>query len=90
KKQVQRFRVYGYDDQGRVVRELGVADGLNWTVHVANTKAAWYGYSNAMDGGEHAPGNPGPLRNASIEPARRERMLVIDAGPVRIAGAAAN
>ncbi|MBN8938895.1 MAG: CTQ-dependent glycine oxidase GoxA [Rhizobiales bacterium] len=90
KKQVQRFRVYGYDDQGRVVRELGVADGLAWTVHVANTKAAWYGYSNAMDGGEHAPGIPGPLRNAAIEPARRERMLVIDAGPVAIAGAAAN
>ncbi|QCI63838.1 CTQ-dependent glycine oxidase GoxA [Phreatobacter stygius] len=90
KKQVQRFRVYGYDDQGRVVRELGAADSLSWTVHVANTKAAWYGYSNAMDGGEHAPGIPGPLRNASIGPARREKMLAIDAGPVRIDGAAAN
>lgn len=90
KKQVQRFRVYGYDDQGRVVRELGAADGLRWTVHVANSKAAWYGYSNAMDGGEHAPGIPGPLRNASIAPNRREKMLVIDAGPVRIGGAAEN
>ena len=90
KKQVQRFRVYGYDDQGRVVRELGAADGLRWTVHVANTKAAWYGYSNAMDGGDNAPGIPGALRNAHIEHARREEMLVIDAGPVRIDGASKN
>lgn len=90
KKQVQRFRVYGYDDQGRVVRELGAADGVRWTVHVANTKAAWYGYSNAMDGGDNAPGIPGALRNASIEPARREAMLVIDAGPVRIDGVSKN
>lgn len=91
KKQVQRFRVYGYDDQGRVVRELGAADGLRWTVHVANTKAAWYGYSNAMDGGDNAPGIPGALRNASItDPTVREEMLVIDAGPVRIDGAAKN
>lgn len=90
KKQVQRFRVYGYDDQGRVVRELGAGDGLRWTVHVANTKAAWYGYSNAMDGGEQAPGIPGALRNANIESARRAEMLVIDAGPVRIDGMSKN
>lgn len=90
KKQVQRFRVYGYDDQGRVVRELGAADGLRWTVHTANSKAAWYGYSNAMDGGDDAPGIPGPLRNADIEPARREEMLIINAGPVGIDGASKN
>lgn len=90
KKQVQRFRVYGYDDQGRVVRELGASDGVRWTVHVANSKAAWYGYSNAMDGGDDAPGIPGALRNAFIEPARRESMLVIDAGAVRIDGASTN
>lgn len=90
KKQVQRFRVYGYDDQGRVVRELGASDGVRWTVHVANSKAAWYGYSNAMDGGDNAPGIPGALRNADIESSRREEMLVINAGPVRIDGVSKN
>ncbi|WP_398467803.1 CTQ-dependent glycine oxidase GoxA [Tardiphaga sp.] len=90
KKQVQRFRVYGYDDQGRVVRELGAADGLRWTVHTANSKAAWYGYSNAMDGGTDAPGIPNPLRNADIPHAQREEMLVINAGPVSIDGASKN
>lgn len=28
-KQVQRFRIYGYDDHRRVVRELGTADHLH-------------------------------------------------------------
>ncbi len=44
-KQVQRFRVYGYDDAGRLVREI-TADGdqLRWNVRVANAKAAWYGF----------------------------------------------
>lgn len=90
KKQVQRFRIYGYDDQGRVVRELGAADDISWDVHVANSKAAWYGFSNAMDRGDAAPGIPGPQRNASIPQAERESMLVIDAGAVSITGAAAN
>lgn len=81
--------MYGYDDQGRVVGELGAADGVRWTVHAAN-KAAWYGYSNAMDGGDNAPGIPGALRSADIEPARREEMLVINAGRVRIDGVSKN
>ena len=90
KKQVQRFRVYGFDAEGRVVRELGAAEDVRWTVHVANTKAAWYGFSNALDRGDDAPGVPGAQRNAFIAPADRERMLVIDPGPVSIAGTSAN
>jgi len=91
KKQVQRFRVYGFDDQGRVVRELGAADGVRWTVHVANSKAAWYGFSNAMDRGDVTPGIPGALRNAFVTPnAKREEMLIVDAGPVEIGGASTN
>jgi len=90
KKQVQRFRVYGFDEEGRVVRELGPAEDVRWTVHVANTKAAWYGFSNALDRGDAAPGIPGARRNAFVEAADRERMLVIDPGAVSIAGASAN
>ncbi len=90
KKQVQRFRVYGYDEQGRVVRELGTGDDLRWQVHIANTKPAWYGFSNALDRHGQAPGIPGAQRNAAIPPERREDMLVIDPGPREIAGAATN
>ena len=31
-------------------------------VHVANTKAAWYGFNNPLDNGDLAPGLPGQLR----------------------------
>lgn len=41
KRQAARFRVYGYNAAGEVVRELtaGLAS-LTWTVHVANRKSA--------------------------------------------------
>lgn len=90
KKQVQRFRLYGYDDQGRVVRELDAADGIEWSVHIANTKGAWYGFSNALDRGSEAPGIPGAQRNAFIPAAEREAMLAIDAGVVSIGGSDTN
>ena len=44
KKQVQRFRLYAFDDQDRVIGEVTADDAeIAWDVHVANTKAAWYG-----------------------------------------------
>ena len=90
KKQVQRFRLYGYDEQGRVVRELDASFKPHWTVHVANTKAAWYGFVNAMDRGDAAPGVPGAQRNAFIGGNKRAQMLVIDPGPLAISGTAVN
>ena len=41
KRQAARFRVYGYNAAGEVVRELTAADAeIRWNVHVANQKAA--------------------------------------------------
>jgi hypothetical protein len=91
KKQVQRFRVYGFDEQGRVVRELTAADAdITWDVRVANSKGAWYGFSNALDLGDDVPGIPQPLRNQFVPLEDREQALVIDSGDVRIGGADAN
>ncbi len=91
KKQVQRFRVYGYDDQRQVVRELTAADAqITWNVQVANTKGAWYGFNNALDLGEAAPGIPGALRNQFVPLDDREKTLVIDSGEVAITGASTN
>lgn len=90
KKQAQRFRLYGYDEQGRVVRELDASFKPRWSVHVANTKAAWYGFVNAMDRGAAAPGVPGAQRNAFIPAAKRAAMLAIDPGVVSISGASVN
>ncbi|MGW2485715.1 LodA/GoxA family CTQ-dependent oxidase [Streptomyces sp. NPDC001606] len=52
KRQAARFRVYGYDSDGNVLREIKHGDdgaGVTWTVSLANKKAAWYAFSLALD-----------------------------------------
>src|SRR5215210_9580941 len=50
KRQVARFRIYGFDENGEVVKELTSEDAeIIWTVHLANKKAAWYCFNTAMD-----------------------------------------
>ncbi len=86
KRQAARFRIYGYNAAGQVVRELtaGWAD-LEWRVHAANRKAAWYQWQMALDVPEAAAVSV-PRRNASVvDPARG--TLVIDPGEVAISGA---
>jgi hypothetical protein len=74
KRQAARFRVYGVNAQGRIVRELtGQADAkIAWSVKLANTKSAWYGFQLALDIPEAASAPPTVLRNAAI--ADRERL----------------
>lgn len=87
KKQVQRFRIYGFDSEGRVVSEITTDNAeIEWTVHVANTKAAWYQFSNPLDIPDLASGLPGQRRNQAIADSDREKMLVIDPGPTSISG----
>jgi len=92
KRQVARFRLYGLDAAGAVVRELTAADAdITWTVHLANSKAAWYRFTLALDTPEAtAPSLPPELRsrrrNADVVGAAR-RQLIIDPGPRSIRGA---
>ena len=92
KKQVQRFRLYALAEDGRVIREVTAADAtIEWTVHLANTKGAWYGFSNPMDNGSLAPGIPGQLRNQYfVTDQQRLDNLVIDGGAKTISGAGTN
>jgi hypothetical protein len=92
KKQVQRFRVYAFDDQDRVIGEVQDAGAeISWRVHLANTKAAWYGFNNPLDNGDLAPGLPGQLRNQFlVRDEVREHMLLIDGGEREISGASVN
>lgn len=78
-KQAARFRLYGFDDQGRVVRELTSAEAdITWQVNVAN--AAWYTVDTAFD----APGAPSvPRRNNSVAD---RASLVIRALPRSLTG----
>ena len=86
-RQAARFRVYGYDAAGAVVRELTVADGaaIAWTVSVANKKAAWYDFNRAMDIPVAAPVG---RRNHSVTGVDRDR-LVVASGERTISGAGA-
>ncbi len=85
KRQAARFRLYGYNAAGEVVAELtaDTAD-IDWTVHVANRKAAWYQWTMALDVPE-AAGSKIPRRNAQVAGAARETLL-IDPGAKSIHG----
>jgi hypothetical protein len=87
KREAARFRVYGYNAAGKVVRELTARDAtICWQVHVANKKAAWYQFQIALDIPEAEAGlePPSLRRNATFTGDRRS--LAIDPGPRRIEG----
>ena len=90
KKQVQRFRVYAFDAEDRVIGEV-TGDGVTWGVHLANTKAGWYGFNNPLDNGDLAPGLPSQKRNQYfVSDNDREENLLIDGGRIEISGASTN
>ena len=80
KREVAEFRIYGYDANGRVVRELSMDEStsIDWTVELANHKAAWYNFELALDIPEAATAKPSTRRNADIK-SRSE--LSIKPGP---------
>ena len=85
KRQVVRFRIYGFDAHGRVVAELTRANAeIVWSVHLANKKAAWYQFQIALDIPEAKSAPRSCLRNIAI-PNRTD--LVIDPGARQITGA---
>src|SRR5690242_1617332 len=48
RKEGVRFRIYGYDKKGNVVREITEDEAeITWEVHLANRKPAWYQFMNA-------------------------------------------
>ena len=84
KRQAARFRIYGLNRAGNVVKEITAADAeITWTVHVANSKAAWYHFDTALDIPE---AQPTPRRNPAYLGSRRA-ALVVDPGRRTITGA---
>jgi hypothetical protein len=89
KREAARFRVYGLNAAGVIVRELTSADAnIEWTVELANRKAAWYGFQLALDIAESSvPGaTPTTLRNPMIGDRAR---LAITPRPRNVSGASA-
>ncbi len=84
KRQAARFRVYGFNAAGEAVREITANDAeITWRVHVANRKAGWYQFQNAMDLGKYAMTTA--LRNKTITGGDRLK-LIIDPGSRSISG----
>jgi len=85
RREAVRFRIYGYDANGAVVRELTADDAeIEWTVHMAAAKAQWYIFVAAMDRDE-LKNQKLRRRNPDYDPAKRSD-LKIDPGPVTIGG----
>ncbi len=84
KRQAARFRIYGLNINGEVVKELTPENAeIDWSVHLANQKSAWYEFQLAMDIPESKMAPPSLLRNATIS--ERDK-LIIDPGPRSIKG----
>ncbi|HKY54657.1 MAG TPA: LodA/GoxA family CTQ-dependent oxidase, partial [Anaerolineales bacterium] len=88
KRQAARFRVFGYDDKGRVIKELTSDDAeITWTVHLVNQKAAWRKFMGSAGEKVSPPGKSKPasaLRNKDIKEGRD--VLIIDPGPSSLSG----
>jgi L-Lysine epsilon oxidase N-terminal/L-lysine epsilon oxidase C-terminal domain len=85
KRQAARFRIYGLNAAGVAVRELTPGDGvtIEWQIHLANKKSAWFQFQLALDIPEAVDAPPTLLRNATVSD---RAALTIDPGPRRISG----
>jgi len=82
-----RFRVYGYNADGEAIMELNMntpgVTALEWTVHMANKKAANYAFQGKFGF------NSKELRNPNVQPDKspdQRDQLIIDPGPITISG----
>ena len=79
-RQAARFRVYGVNAAGEIVQELTSDNAdIEWTVHLAAAKPAWYTWDTSMDIDE---AEAVMLRNPDVSD---RQSLVIDGGAQTIA-----
>lgn len=76
KKQVARFRIYAFDAQDNPIAEITNSDDckITWNVHVANIKAGWYQFNNALD--LPGLGVPAAPRNPKVKGADRAKLII--------------
>lgn len=84
KKQAARFRIYGYNSDNEIVKEITADDAkITWRVEVANRKSIWYQFNNALD--LEGLAIPSAVRNGSVTGDARKQLL-IEPGPRSISG----
>lgn len=92
RRQAARFKIFAYDDTdpndaGReVTLDSSEVRAIEWTVHLANKKAAWYTneelIGDLMLGTKNSyKANKVPWRNAKVVGDKARRKLIIDPGP---------
>src|ERR1041384_3445321 len=95
KRQAARFRLYGLDAQGHVVKEITTADAqVHWQGEGANKKAAWFDFDQALDldeslGSDVMAGIASRIRNPDVKGDARGG-LAITPPPVTISGKGVN
>ncbi|MBU2872340.1 CTQ-dependent lysine 6-oxidase LodA [Colwellia sp. E2M01] len=90
KRQGQVFKLYQQDGV-ELTLDTAHVKAINWTVHLANKKAAWYQYNelegNLLYGKENSYANQKtPLRNATKKTYEERQKLIVDPGPREISG----
>jgi L-lysine 6-oxidase len=103
RRQGAKFRIMRYDDANSGAAPVEIKQGpgvsIEWTVHVANKKAAWYSFSELLGNlyltGEYSETNSYqnqnvPRRNASVVLPANRKKLIIDPGPRTLRGAEAS
>jgi hypothetical protein len=91
KRQAARFRVFEYGPDGKVVREVTGFDAkIDWTVHLANKKAAWFKFVGRYRWEDpkqhilrnlHIQSGPEFIKNPDLR-----TQLIIDPGPRGVSG----
>lgn len=80
------------DDSGQeLTLDHPAVKSIQWTVHLANKKAAWYQYSELKGNLLYGPQNSYqqqqvPLRNPNINTEQQRQQLIVDPGPRSLAG----
>lgn len=85
RRQGQPFKIYDESNK-EITLDSSNVDSIEWTVHLANKKAAWYNYSelsgNLLYGEQNSYTNQKvPLRNANVTDDSDRQALIIDPGP---------
>jgi L-lysine 6-oxidase len=89
KRQGQPFKIY--DEYGtEITLDSPNIASIEWTVHLANKKAAWYQYSELQGNLLYGPDNSYaiqkiPFRNPLV-PQDKRQSLIVDPGPRSISG----
>lgn len=92
KRQAARFQVFRWDDADPTAPPVPIdlagpeVESFEWTVHIANKKAAWYAFAELEGNLQYGPENSYqardvPLRNAGVTSEAERQKLIIDPGP---------